>query len=33
MAGKNCAPDMKKGGKPPPFTKGKPAPKPKGGKK
>lgn len=32
MAGKNCAPGSKKGGgKPPPFTKGKPAPK--GGKK
>lgn len=24
MAGKNCAPEPKKGGKPPPFTKGKP---------
>jgi hypothetical protein len=33
MAGKNCAPDMKKGGKPPPFVKGdKPAPKAKKGK-
>jgi hypothetical protein len=32
MAGKNCAPKMVKGKAAPPFTKGKPAPKPKGKK-